>query len=60
MSEVLTKSEPNDAEFVQNLNKEFKKDRGFEIKLNMNSAGNILYHMICKIRIAIQSVIITL
>ena len=30
----------NDAEFVQNLNNSFKKERGFQIKLNPQSDAN--------------------
>ena len=33
------KRENDDAEFVQNLNNSFKKERGFQIKLNPDSEG---------------------
>ena len=33
------KRETDDAEFVQNLNNSFKKERGFQIKLNPDSEG---------------------
>ena len=32
-------NENDDAEFVQNLNNSFKKERGFQIKLNPDSEG---------------------
>lgn len=37
---MITKKEPDDAEFVQNLNNSFKKERGFSIKLNPESEAN--------------------
>jgi len=36
------KRENDDAEFVQNLNNSFKKERGFQIKLNPDSEGKCL------------------
>lgn len=37
---VVMKRENDDAEFVQNLNNSFKKERGFQIKLNLDSEAN--------------------